>query len=265
MINFMEKMESDAVSPKKAKQEYNEIADQYQEATKRKLRECTYDFSWVKLLGDLSGKKVLDLACGEGVSSRLARNLGATEVVGVDISEKLISKAVEEEKKINSIKPIKYIVGDITSIPVKGKFDVITGAMALNYSKSEEMMKGIIMGAKDCLKNDGIFHASIPNPERMKGSDSYGAKMTPDSEKEGSEVKIELSDFTGKKICEFTNYYWTKKTYESIFKEAGFETEWINSEISPEGKKELGEDFWKEYEKNPVYIMIKAKLKTQDA
>lgn len=262
MKNFAEKMESDATSPKKAKEEYNEIADQYQEATKRKLREYTYDFSWVKLLGDLSGKKVLDLACGEGVSSRLARNLGATEVVGVDISEKLINKAVEEEKKINSIKPIKYIVGDMTKLPVKGEFDMITGAMALNYSKSKEMMRGIIRSAKNCLQDNGVFYASIPNPERMKGSDSYGAKMTPDSEKEGSEVKIELSDFAGKKICEFTNYYWTKETYERIFKEAGFETEWIKSEVSPEGKKELGEDFWKEYETKPVYIMIKAKLKT---
>lgn len=262
MKNFAEKMESDASSPRKAREEYNEIADQYQEATKRKLRECTYDFSWVKLLGDLSGKRVLDLACGEGVSSRLTRDLGAAEVVGVDISEKLISKAAEEEKKINSAKPIKYIVGDITNIPVKGKFDLITGAMALNYSKSEEMMKGIIMGAKDCLKDDGVFYASIPNPERMKGSDSYGAKMTPDSEKEGGEVKIELSNFAGKKICEFTNYYWTQKTYERIFQEAGFETEWIPSEVSPEGKKELGEDFWKEYEAKPVYVMIKAKLKT---
>ena len=213
------------------------------------------------MLGDLQGKKALDLACGEGVSSRLARDLGAEQVVGVDISDKLISKAAAEEKKINSAKPIKYIVGDITKLPVKDKFDLVTGAMALNYSKSAEMMRGIIKSAKDCLQDNGVFYASIPNPERMKGSDSYGAKMTPDSEKEGSAVKIELSDFAGKKICEFTNYYWTKETYERIFQEAGFETEWIKSEVSPEGKKEYGEDFWKEYEAKPVYVIIKARLK----
>ncbi len=95
----MEKMAPDAASPKKAKEEYNEIADQYQEATRRELRKYTSDYSWIKLLGNLQGKKALDLACGEGVSSRLARDLGAAEVVGVDISEGLIKKAAVEEKK----------------------------------------------------------------------------------------------------------------------------------------------------------------------
>ena len=153
-------------------------------------------------------------------------------------------------------------MGDIANLPVEGKFDVITGAMALHYSDSEAMMKKIIAGTKNNLKDDGFFYASIPNPERMKGSDSYGVKMTPMTGQEGSEVKIELKNFKNNKVGEFTNYYWTQETYERIFQEAGFETEWIKSEVSPEGKKEYGEDFWKEYETNPVYIMIKAKLRT---
>ena len=197
----------------------------------------------------------MDLGCGEGVSSRLLRDLGADEIVGVDISEKLISKAAAEEKRINSERPIKYMIGNIANLPIRGKFDVITGAMALNYSDSEAMVKNIIVGVKDNLKSGGVFYASIPNPQKMKGSDSYGVKMTPTTCQEGSEVKIELKDFKNKKLSEFTNYYWTKETYEKIFDEAGFETEWIDSEVSPEGKKELGEDFWEEYEETPVYIM----------
>jgi len=248
-------------SAEKAEMEYNEIADGHEQATKRELRKYTSDYSWAKLLGDLKGKRALDLACGEGISSRLLRDLGADEVVGVDISEKLINKAATEEKRINPDRPIEYIVGDIANLPVKGKFDVITGAMALHYSDSEDMMRKIISGAKNNLESGGFFYASIPNPERMKGSDSYGVKMTPTTGEEGSAVKIELKDFKNKKLSEFTNYYWFKETYEKIFKEAGFDIEWVDSEVSPEGKKELGEEFWQEYEKNPVYVMIKAKLK----
>ncbi len=261
----MENIEIIKPSTEKVKQEYSKIVDGYEQATKRELRKYTSDYTWVKLLGDLKGKRALDLACGEGVSSRLLRDLGAEEVVGVDISEKLISKAAVEEKRINSDRSIEYAIGDIANLPIKGKFDVITGAMALHYSDSEEMMRKIISGVKNNLESGGFFYASIANPERMKGSDSYGVKMTPTTGEEGSEVKIELKDFKNKKLGEFTNYYWTKETYEKIFKEAGFEIEWINSEISGEGKKELGQDFWEEYEETPVYVMIKARLKTEEA
>lgn len=248
-------------SIKNTKTEYNEIADKYQEATKRQLREFTYNPSWVKLLGDIKGKKALDLACGEGVSSRLLRELDAGSVIGVDISEELIKKANTEEEKIDPNKKIKYIVGDVCDLPVQGKFDIITGAMMINYCSSKEILKKMLTEVKNCLSEDGTFFASIPNPERMKGSDSYGVRMTPKTSDEGSEVKIELSDFQGSKYCEFTNYYWPKETYENIFHELGFNIEWIPSLVSDEGIQQKGDEFWEEYRKNPIYVMIKARLK----
>jgi ubiquinone/menaquinone biosynthesis C-methylase UbiE len=44
-------------------------------------------------LGDISGKDVLDLACGEGFFTRLIKQKTTGKVYGVDISENMISLA----------------------------------------------------------------------------------------------------------------------------------------------------------------------------
>lgn len=43
------------------------------------------------MLPDLTGKAVIDLGCGYGWFSRAARELGACDVTGVDISEKMLA------------------------------------------------------------------------------------------------------------------------------------------------------------------------------
>ena len=51
---------------------------------------------WIqsRLLGDLHGKRVLDLACGDGIGTRWLSSLGASEVVGVDVSEEVHASAL---------------------------------------------------------------------------------------------------------------------------------------------------------------------------
>ena len=45
------------------------------------------------LMPDLTGKRVLDLGCGFGHVARYARKMGAAEVLGVDISDRMIEAA----------------------------------------------------------------------------------------------------------------------------------------------------------------------------
>ena len=47
--------------------------------------------SVVKMLGDIKGKDVLDLACGDGTQTQKLQKLGAKKVVGVDISQGITS------------------------------------------------------------------------------------------------------------------------------------------------------------------------------
>ncbi|MEW6040507.1 MAG: methyltransferase domain-containing protein [Elusimicrobiota bacterium] len=105
----------------------------------------------------VNGKKVLDLACGEGYGSNMLAEV-AESVVGIDIDEMSIKHAVLKYVKGN----LKFIKGSITEIPVKGEkiFDVIICFEALEHIEEHyELMKEI----KRLLKDDGIFIVSTPN------------------------------------------------------------------------------------------------------
>ena len=54
------------------------------------------------LLPDLTGKSVIDLGCGYGENCREFARLGASTVVGVDISSKMLQVAEKENKCDNA-------------------------------------------------------------------------------------------------------------------------------------------------------------------
>lgn len=79
--------------------DYNQIEKQYQQAKEQPWRSRVELFSMMNLIGDLSGKKVADMACGEGWLTRAIRKAGAAEVVGADISEGMIELARSREAR----------------------------------------------------------------------------------------------------------------------------------------------------------------------
>ena len=73
-----------------------------------------------ELLPDLAGKKVLMLGCGTGEESLLLREFGASDIIGVDLSEESIRLAKE------SYPECEFIVGDMHKLPFNDKsFDFI--------------------------------------------------------------------------------------------------------------------------------------------
>ena len=105
----------------------------------------------------VKGKKVLDLACGEGYgSSMLAEE--ADEVIGIDIDESTIKHASSKYIK----QGLQFIRGSITDVPIKTEkiFDVIACFEAIEHiGKHNELMEEV----KRLLKTDGIFLVSTPN------------------------------------------------------------------------------------------------------
>ncbi len=246
---------------KLASEEYDSIAKGYQEATKREMRRFTMEPSLVKQLGNLEGKTVLDLACGEGYSSRLCRDLGAKEITGIDISKKEIEMAKEIEATLNKIPKIKYLVADATKDLVSlGKFDLVTAVMMLHYSTTKEDMLKMIKNIKNHLNENGIFLTTVPNPEINSNYDHYGVKLDFSSKDEGARLTTTLSDFANNKLCSFTNYYWKKETYQKALEDSGFQVEWLDFIVSPDGLKKYGADFWEDFKTQPVYAMLRAKL-----
>lgn len=242
-----------------AAKEYNEIAKGYEKATQRPLRKFTYEPTFLKFLPPLRNKKVLDLACGEGISSRLLLRHGAKEVVGVDVSSELIKKA----KELNTPNA-KYFVEDAINGDFRkyGKFDLVIAAMLLHYSKTEEEIDKMVKNVKSVLSPGGTFYTMTVNPIFCKnGYSKYGIKLVPESHREGSHITVQLHDFDWNKFCEFSMYHWSKKTYDKIFQKNGFVTTWHKGIVSPEGIEEYGQGFWQDFLDEPVYVVVEGRLK----
>ena len=111
-----------------------------------------------KMLPNFQGKKVLDLGCGFGWHCQFAIENGAKSVIGIDISEKMLSEA---KNKTNS-EHIQYICMPIEDIdfPVNS-FDVVISSLALHYIQSFE---DILSKISKCLSNGGNFVFSVEHP-----------------------------------------------------------------------------------------------------
>src|SRR3954464_14392642 len=94
--------------------DYDVIAARYRRAKQQPWRSAIESFTLMDLVGDLAGKAVVDLACGEGFYTRRLRGQGAARVVGVDLSHEMIALARAEEAAHPS--GIDYLVQDGRSL-----------------------------------------------------------------------------------------------------------------------------------------------------
>jgi SAM-dependent methyltransferase len=82
------------------------------------------------LLPDLSGLKVVDLGCGFGWFCRWAREQGAAEVLGIDVSENMLARAGAGTTDA----AITYLRADMERVELpEAAFDVAYSSLALHY------------------------------------------------------------------------------------------------------------------------------------
>lgn len=241
-----------------------EIAEAYQRATRRELRTYVFAPALRAHFGDLSGKHVLDLACGEGWTSRLARDHRAARVIGVDIAGHGIELARDIEEELlyegKIMSPIRYYIRDAFSpLDDLGAFDVISAVMTLNYCSSKGQLYEAARNARRMLSESGVFLALIPNPALARDYDGYGVRMRADSEAEGAPYSVTLRDFSGTEFCSFQNYFWKTDTYLDALRTAGFSGEFLAALPSPDAHSLYGDAFWEEYKKQPIYLIFVGK------
>ncbi len=85
--------------------------------------------AFFSFIGDIKGKRILDAGCGEGKNTRLMAKKGG-KVTGIDISDRLIDYARQEEEEPLGI---KYEVASYTNLSMfsDAEFDIIVSTMAL--------------------------------------------------------------------------------------------------------------------------------------
>jgi ubiquinone/menaquinone biosynthesis C-methylase UbiE len=114
----------------------------------------------LQLIGDITGLRLLDLACGHGRLSReLARRGG--HIVGVDISAALLNlaRANETEKPLN----ITYIQADV-SLPETLEQEIFDGVVCSFGLADIDDLDGAIATVARVLHPDGFFAFSILHP-----------------------------------------------------------------------------------------------------
>ena len=112
-----------------------------------------------------AGKRVLDLASGEGYGSAV---LAATarQVVACDVDEKAVRHARSKYPGAN----LNFIVGSVMEIPLRETgFDVIVCFEAIEHVPSPE---GMLHEVKRLLAAEGVFIVSTPNKLEYKKIES---------------------------------------------------------------------------------------------
>lgn len=114
----------------------------------------------------VAGKKVLDIACGEGYGSNLLAEK-AQEVVGVDVSAGVILEAAKKYVRNN----LRFLEGNANSIPVESNYyDVVVSFETIeHHDRHDEMMLEI----KRVLKPTGILIISSPDKEYYSDKTGY--------------------------------------------------------------------------------------------
>lgn len=232
---------------------YDTIAEAYYKTNSSITKEFVVKPTLIKLIGDTNFKRILDLGCGSGYSTRIIREAGLNEIVGIDISSKQIAIARDIEQK--NPKGISYYQGDvrdISSLQFKN-FDVVTAIYLIHYASTKDELNVICKNISSLLKVGGKFVSINSNPDHP----------TTDNKKYGIIVNIDCPIFNGAKrrvtyldgkeqLCSFETYFWRKDTYESALSAAGFkEIEWHRPIVSEEGISTFGKTFWNELIENP--------------
>jgi len=148
---------------KSIKKEWNEASEPWKDFVRQGkdyYRDGLNNPATFKLIGNVRGKCVLDLACGEGYNTRILAKKGA-KVTGVDFSERLIELAKRQEA--SETLGICYHVldaSDLKELP-SNHFDLVTCFMSLQ--DIEDYRRAISEVAR-VLKNHRRFVFSIPHP-----------------------------------------------------------------------------------------------------
>ena len=110
------------------------------------------------MLPDLRGRRVVDLGCGFGWFCRFAREAGAHEVLGIDVSENMLARA----RQMTSDPAIRYRQADLETPSLSADaFDLAYSSLALHYL---ENLPALFSQTYNALKPGGRFLFSVEHP-----------------------------------------------------------------------------------------------------
>ena len=238
--------------------DYDPIAGQYKRSKLQPWRAHIESFTLMGLLGDLSGKTVVDVACRDGYYTRLLRARGASLVRGVDLSERMVelARAEEAERPLG----IAYDVGDARDLRLTADHDFAVAAYLLNYARDASELRAMCRSLARCLTSGGRFvtvnQSATLDFRAAPSYRTYGFETTAAGEwREGTPITWTFYLDDGPFSIE--NYHLDVATHEEALRSAGFrEIRWHPPRLSPEGESAFGRESWSVFlERSPITFL----------
>jgi len=240
---------------------YDTIAKDFRKASRHPIKQYIESYSFLQQLGDVQGKSVLDVACGEGYYTRLVKQQGAVRVVGLDISTAMIKQAQATE--LATPLGIEYVVQDVTKLGIVGAFDVVTAVYLFPYAATKEALTAMFKAIADNLKPGGRLVAITLNPDLSIENSSiypqYGIQMhTTATLRDGAPVIFTIDiPHTANDSFDLAVTYWQQQTMEHAARQAGFQKiNWQTLQVSREGLKRFPTNHWQAFLQRPYSIVV---------
>lgn len=218
----------------KINKQYNNFAKDFSDSVSLPLisRNVFY-----KILGkDLSEKKLLDVACGDGTDLVYYRKKGAT-VSGIDSSEELINIGIKK------IPDSDLRVGLMENLPFKEcTFDIVLSKYAIQTSENLETS---IMELIRVAKRGGTIMFLATHPlrqfleKKQKFKDYY------------KKEKVDSVLFKGDIVAQEFSHTFSEYLSEKVLKEVRLVSVFEGSDFSDTSAQQVGGDFY------PTFIIFK--------
>lgn len=243
--------------------QYDRIAQQYDRIIGNLPVRQLVEYTYRARIGDVTGKTVLDLACGNGLYTRKFKEQGAARVVGVDISQELIDIARQHEAR----DPIgvEYLVGDGQTLGKIGDFDLVTTAFLLNYAPTEAALQAMCAHVAANLRGDRFvaINLNVGAAAQFYNDESYFAKygvmyrLVSGSLDTSALVRMTVA--WGGDQVQFDVCHLPPAAYERALRAAGFQTiTWHPPELPPAFEANDGRAHWQQFLETPTIIILEA-------
>lgn len=239
---------------------YDDNANKWLRLTPSSLSDFTARPYIFDACGDVTGKAILDIGCGEGYCARELKRRGAGDYVGIDLSSQMIEAAKLQERQDNY--GIHYQAGNVTEFTSPSQFDICIAVFLFNYLSVQETQRVFSM-VYDALLPNGTFIFSVPHPLFPFVRDQQTAPFYFDSTGKNyfSSVNEQLEGQIWKQDGEPLHVQCVHKTFSDYFnclRQAGFTTMPEVKELTvDEALAATNKDFFGPLLHEPLHVLFK--------
>ncbi|HXN86809.1 MAG TPA: class I SAM-dependent methyltransferase [Candidatus Binataceae bacterium] len=204
------------------------------------------------LIPDLHGLHVLDLGCGFGWFCRWAREHGAAQVLGIDVSEKMLARAAATTHD----DAITYTRADMEHLELSpSSFDLIYSSLAFHYLENlqrlfSQMHRALVPGGNLIFSVEHPIFTAPAHPKWITDAAGHNTWPIDSYLDEGPRS----TDWIAKGVIK---QHRTIATYVNLLVSAGFSITHLD-EWGPSREQIASEPEWADERARPPFLLLAA-------